>query len=112
MGGSKKGMKRLLAASALFMPVIINKLVFFTAGKRHPLIEAVKTYEWRLGKVAYTVRGAGKPLVLIHGAAPGSSSAVWMKNVNELAKKYKVYTIDLLGCLPRKVCTPEEKPAV
>ena len=97
MGGSKKGMKRLLAASALFMPVIINKLVFFTAGKRHPLIEAVKTYEWRIGKVAYTVRGAGKPLVLIHGAAPGSSSAVWMKNVNELAKKYKVYTIDLLG---------------
>lgn len=35
--------------------------------------------------------------MLIHGAKPGSSSDVWMKNVRSLAENYRVYTLDLLG---------------
>lgn len=98
MDCSNRKLKNTLIASSVFLvPLIINKLVFFTAQKKYPLNEAVKTYDWRLGKVAYSVKGNGKPLVLIHGANPGSSSAVWMKNIKSLSENYKVYTIDLLG---------------
>ncbi len=88
---------RILISSALFVPLIINKAIFFMAGKKYPIAGVSQTYDWRLGKVAYTVRGNGKPLVLIHGAKPGESSAVWTKNIASLAESYKVYTIDLLG---------------
>lgn len=98
MDCSGKKLKNTFLAGSLFLiPLIINKLVFFTAEKKYPFDEAFKTYEWRLGKVAYSVKGSGKPLVLIHGAAPGSSSAVWMKNVKALSENYRVYTLDLLG---------------
>lgn len=94
---NRKLRNTLIISSAFLMPVIINKLIFFTAQKRYTMPEAVHTYDWRLGKIAYSVRGKGKPLVLVHGAKPGESSAVWMKNVNSLAESYRVYTIDLLG---------------
>lgn len=98
MDCSNRKLKNTILAGSLFLvPLIINKLVFFTAKRKYPFDESFKTYEWRLGNVAYSVRGSGKPLVLIHGAAPGSSSAVWMKNVKALAENYRVYTLDLLG---------------
>ena len=94
----KRKLKNTLIAGSVFLvPLIINKLVFFTAQKKYPLNEVYKTYEWRLGNIAYSVKGNGKPLVLIHGAKPGSSSDVWMKNVRSLAENYRVYTLDLLG---------------
>lgn len=94
---NKKLKNSILISSALFVPLIINKAVFFMAGRKHPIRGAFQTYGWRLGKTAYTVRGNGKPLVLIHGAKPGESSSVWTKNINALAESYKVYTLDLLG---------------
>lgn len=98
MDCSNRKLKNTLIASSVFLvPLIINKLVFFMAERKYPLNESFKTYDWRLGKVAYSVKGSGKPLVLIHGAKAGSSSAVWTKNVKSLAENYRVYTIDLLG---------------
>ena len=98
MDCSNKKLKNTLIASSVFLvPLIINKLVFFMAERKYPLNESFKTYDWRLGKVAYSVKGSGKPLVFIHGAKAGSSSAVWTKNVKSLAENYRVYTIDLLG---------------
>ena len=41
------------------------------------------------------VQGEGLPLVLIHGF--GASVFHWRYNIPELAKKYKVYALDLLG---------------
>lgn len=92
-----KKQRNLLIGSVLAAPLIINKLVFFLAGKKYPMLDAFHTYEWRLGKIGYSVKGSGKPVVLIHGAVPGSSSAVWTKNVNSLSESYKVYSLDLLG---------------
>lgn len=86
-----------LLGSLLAAPIVINKAMFFIAEKKHPILDAFHSYDWRLGKVSYSVKGNGKPIVLIHGAKPGSSSAVWMKNTNELSEKYKVYCLDLLG---------------
>lgn len=94
---NKKIRNSIIAGTIITTPVIINKAMFFFAGKTHPMLDAFHTYDWRLGKIGYCVKGSGKPVILIHDAKPGSSSAVWMKNVNELAQKYKVYCIDLLG---------------
>ena len=93
----KKIRNTLLIGSALMTPVVANKVVYETAGKKYMMYEALHSYEWRLGKIGYSVKGAGKPVVLIHGFETGSSSAVWANNFAALAEKYKVYTLDLLG---------------
>lgn len=94
---NKKIKSGIFISAALFVPFIINKAVFLLTNKKHPLNSAPSFYDWRLGKVAYNVKGNGKPVVFIHGAKPGESSAVWMKNINVLAENYRVYAIDLLG---------------
>ncbi|KAL6912263.1 hypothetical protein ACP4OV_001068 [Aristida adscensionis] len=52
-------------------------------------------WTWRGRRIHYVEQGAGKPIVLIHGF--GASAFHWRYNIPELAKKYKVYAIDLLG---------------
>ena len=55
-------------------------------------------FEWRGHRVAYTVRGAGTPLLLVHGLHAAASSYEWRHNVEPLAQAgHTVYTIDLLG---------------
>ena len=56
-----------------------------------------KYYEWRFGKIRYTKRGNGTPLLLIHDLTVGSSSYEFSKIVNSLAQKHEVYCVDLLG---------------
>ncbi|GFQ07540.1 pheophytinase chloroplastic [Phtheirospermum japonicum] len=52
-------------------------------------------WTWRDRKIHYVVEGEGFPIVLIHGF--GASAFHWRYNIPELAKKYKVYAVDLLG---------------
>lgn len=52
-------------------------------------------WTWRGRRIHYVEQGAGRPVVLIHGF--GASAFHWRYNIPELAKKYKVYAIDLLG---------------
>lgn len=57
-------------------------------------------FRWKHGKVFYKISGAenpGPPLVFIHGVGAGSSSFMWRKNFDELAKDFPVYAFDLLG---------------
>lgn len=57
-------------------------------------------FGWKHGRVFYTVSGVenpGLPLVFIHGIGAGSSSFMWRKNFDELAKHFPVYALDLLG---------------
>jgi pimeloyl-ACP methyl ester carboxylesterase len=46
-------------------------------------------------KVHYLEQGQGKPIILIHGFL--YNTVMWKKNIEDLAKKFKVYTIDLWG---------------
>lgn len=46
-------------------------------------------------RLAVHEEGAGKPLVLLHGL--GASSYTWTRIMPELARKYRVITIDLKG---------------
>ncbi len=57
-------------------------------------------FRWKHGRVFYKTSGAensGLPLVFIHGIGAGSSSFMWRKNFDELAKHFRVYAFDLLG---------------
>ncbi|RIH86152.1 AB hydrolase superfamily protein YdjP [Calidithermus terrae] len=45
--------------------------------------------------LAYARRGAGPPLVLLHGLS--GSAAWWRRNVPALAQHFCVYTVDLMG---------------
>ncbi|XP_052195317.1 pheophytinase, chloroplastic [Diospyros lotus] len=57
--------------------------------------EGYNFWTWRGHKVHYVEQGEGFPIVLIHGF--GASAFHWRYNIPELAKKYKVYAVDLLG---------------
>jgi pimeloyl-ACP methyl ester carboxylesterase len=46
-------------------------------------------------KVHYVEAGNGQPIILIHGFL--CHSAMWKKNIDALAEKFKVYAIDLWG---------------
>jgi len=58
-----------------------------------------RRYPWKYGDIFYQVKGSrdAKPLLLIHGLVPGASSFEWRKNVDALAERFRVYTLDLLG---------------
>ncbi|MBP7736989.1 MAG: alpha/beta hydrolase [Spirochaetes bacterium] len=46
-------------------------------------------------KIHYIGKGAGKPVIMIHGFL--YNTAMWNKNIDKLSKKFKVYAIDLWG---------------
>jgi pimeloyl-ACP methyl ester carboxylesterase len=53
-------------------------------------------WTWQGYQIQYTVKGTGKPLVLVHGF--GASIGHWRKNIPVLADAgYKVFALDLLG---------------
>jgi pimeloyl-ACP methyl ester carboxylesterase len=57
-------------------------------------------FNWKYGRVFYKTSGVenpGAPLVFIHGVGAGSSSFMWRKNFDDLARDFRVYAFDLLG---------------
>lgn len=54
-------------------------------------------FYWRGHRIAYTRRGGGPPMLLVHGISTTASSFEWRFTVDELARQQTVYTIDLLG---------------
>ena len=54
-------------------------------------------FDWRERRVAFTKRGNGPPVLLIHGIHAAAWSYEWRNNVDALARSNTVYTIDLLG---------------
>src|SRR5437016_10514837 len=54
-------------------------------------------FEWRDRRVAFTKRGSGPPILLIHGIHAAAWSYEWRNNVDALARANTVYTLDLLG---------------
>lgn len=83
----------------LFFTFILNKIVFFLATIKETLYsDNSNFYNWRFGKVFYTKKGSGSPILLIHDLDSSSSDYEWREIIGELSKKHTVYTIDLLGC--------------
>ncbi len=97
-------MKKLITRIITFVSFVLiameafNKIILYLAkkdNKVNPIVD--KTYNWRMGDIKYTVKGEGEPLLLVHDMAPGSSSLEWKKVIDQFAKKYRVYTLDLPG---------------
>ncbi len=47
-------------------------------------------------QIATFVKGNGKPIIMVHGFA--LDHRMWIKQVDELAEKYRVITLDVPGC--------------
>lgn len=58
---------------------------------------ASRYYDWHHGAVHFQKRGMGDPLVLVHNVYPGASLEEYSHNVDELARHFTVYALDLLG---------------
>jgi pimeloyl-ACP methyl ester carboxylesterase len=57
-------------------------------------------FDWKYGRIFYKTAGAvnpGPPLIFIHGVGAGSSSFMWRKNFDVLARDFQVFAVDLLG---------------
>ena len=54
-------------------------------------------YAWQGHRVAYTRRGAGPAVLLVHSIHAAAWSYEWRHNVDALARDHTVYTVDLLG---------------
>lgn len=54
-------------------------------------------YTWRGHRIAYTVRGSGPPLLLVHAIHAAAWSYEWSGAIEPLARQRTVYAIDLLG---------------
>ncbi|MGB8347250.1 MAG: alpha/beta fold hydrolase [Ktedonobacteraceae bacterium] len=78
----------------------VNKFTEIMAGELNTVLTGEeRRYPWKYGDMFYEVKGerGAKPLLLIHSFAPGTSSYEWRRNIDALARQYRVYVIDLLG---------------
>ena len=75
-----------------------NRTVAQPAGSLPNLIGGEEgAYAWEGHRVAYTRRGEGPPVLLVHSIHAAAWSYEWRHNVDALARDHTVYTIDLLG---------------
>lgn len=94
----KTSQKFMVVGLLTFIVFLINRLVFALAIIKEKLYHnKAHYYQWKFGKIFYTVSGSGPSVLLIHDSSCDSSSYEYHRLVNTLAKKYCVYTIDLLG---------------
>lgn len=77
---------------------LANALLFRLAPEpSHALGGAFDRYPARLGDVAYTVRGSGPPILLLHGWGAGNSMIEWANAIELLAQSHTVYALDFPG---------------
>ena len=97
----KKNIKHFFLLTALAAGTVhcTNRFISMSADLKNILkSESGNYYDWKNGKIYYTKRGTGTPLLLIHDLSPESSSYEWCKVIRKLEKTHTVYTLDLLGC--------------
>jgi pimeloyl-ACP methyl ester carboxylesterase len=90
----------LVTGGTLGVLAVINKIFEARAGALDTvLLGEERLFAWKYGDVFYKVKGnrEAKPLLLIHGFGPGTSSYEWRKNFESLSEQFQVYAIDLLG---------------
>lgn len=77
---------------------ILNRIEYSHATSKNVLTNSDNQfYEWRFGKIRYTKKGTGSPLLLLHDLAVGSSSYEFHKLIDSLSKNHEVYCLDFLG---------------
>lgn len=97
----KKTTKKIffLTAAAAAGIYAYNKFVETSSTKKNLLSTENGTfYDWKFGKIFYTKKGNGKPVLLVHDTSASSSGFEWSKIEKKLEKEHTVYNIELLGC--------------
>lgn len=96
---TKKVTKNLAFVSfVLLFITLINKFIFILSTLNKKLYEMNSYYyQWKFGKIHYTVSGSGDPILLIHSMNNGASSYEFTKITKKLSKSRTVYAIDLIG---------------
>ncbi len=77
----------------------INALFAFIEERIHNsnVPEDGKVYMWKYGKIFYTKRGEGSPVILVHSLSPDHSGKNLTTLTQHLSLTHTVYTLDLLG---------------
>lgn len=88
----------LAAGGATALLAATNWLIARATGPATSPLEGEQgRYAWSHGTIAYTVKGLGEPLVLLHGIYVGASSYEFHRVFDRLARDFRVYAPDLLG---------------
>lgn len=88
----------LASASAAGALALANWLAARGAGDPEPALDGESAlYAWTHGTIHYTVKGRGEPLLLVHGIYPGASAYEYRRIFDALARRYRVFALDLLG---------------
>lgn len=81
-----------------FISWLANRLIYAAASAKDRLTQyKAHYYQWKFGKIHYTVQGSGPAILLLHSTKADASAYEFTRLVNTLSKKYRVYTLDLLG---------------
>lgn len=97
----KKTLKRVITITALTTAGIhiANRIIEKNATEKNILkTDSGHFFDWTHGRIYYSKKGTGEPIVLIHDLSPDGSGYEWSKVISNLSKDFTVYTIDLLGC--------------
>ena len=73
---------------------VINRFIDITADIKNILkSENGNYFDWKNGKIYYTKRGTGSPILLIHSLDPASSSYEWCRMIKKIGKtSHGLYT--------------------
>ncbi|MCF8020214.1 MAG: alpha/beta hydrolase [Vallitaleaceae bacterium] len=94
----KISQKLVLIGFATCLLFLYNRLIFSLSTIKEKLYHSrAHYYQWKFGKIFYTVQGRGPSLLLIHDTSADSSSYEYNKLIDTLAKNHRVYAIDLIG---------------
>jgi pimeloyl-ACP methyl ester carboxylesterase len=87
-------MEYLRQAEAL-LPFATEKACAGSVWGQDKMDEHSERFQDEEASIYYQTRGSGDPLVLVHGLS--GSSRWWARNVNALARDFRVYMVDLAG---------------
>jgi pimeloyl-ACP methyl ester carboxylesterase len=88
----------LSAGGATALLAAANWLIARASSPAHSPLEGDHgRYAWSHGGIAYTVKGSGEPLVLLHGIYVGASNYEFRRVFDLFARDFRVYAPDLLG---------------
>ncbi len=94
-----KPLRSLLWTGAVVaLPTAVNAVIAYRSSPmEQPLPGDIAYYDWIHGRVAFYRLGQGPPLLLVHHPSAGGSAWEWRKVFPELANRYTVFALDLLG---------------
>jgi pimeloyl-ACP methyl ester carboxylesterase len=83
--------------SVLFAPILREQSISFVRPTRIDWNPSLfpRTIQINGHTIFYTVKGEGKPILLLHGY--GAGIWVWEKQIEALSQSYLVYALDLIG---------------